>query len=287
VSQSIRFAVMSLVLLAAIPGIGPAEVAGMPATPRAGPSLGVLGNATVDQLPAPDAEVWFLRFGFAPGGFLPPDRQIGPTLIVVESGMVTLTADRPVTVIYPNDNATPAAEQPIPASELFLKPGDVALVVDGTTIGVRNDGGEPANALALLLFSPQREGESTTSAQPVGVTQQLLGVAAARFPAGPGTLTIERVEVAPSTSESVGEADGAEVGAVEQGTVKIDLASGRMWIARSASRGGVEEVRPGTAAAIAAGDGYGLARAVATWSAEAGRSAVVLRARVVPMVNRE
>jgi hypothetical protein len=240
---------------------------------------------TVDQLPAPDAEVWFLRAILDPGGTLPPDQQIGPTLIAVESGTVALSAERSAMVIRAGAKATPTAEQSTPGIDLLLGPGDAALVADGTTIGARNDGTVPAVMLTLLVFSPQREvlaGEGTATTEPVGVTLQPLAVGRARFPAGPGTLVIERVEVAPGASTSTGVPEGAEVGTIEQGAVRIDLASGEMWVTPPVTGGRLVEVKPGASAVIAAGDGYGLSAAVASWSAEGGGPATILRARVVP-----
>ena len=67
------------------------------ATPETTPAgdYDVLAEMRVDTLPTPHAEVWFIRFSLEPGGSLPLGKQLGPTILYVESGDLTVIAGAP------------------------------------------------------------------------------------------------------------------------------------------------------------------------------------------------
>ncbi len=60
--------------------------------------VGVLGEVQVEGLPSVAGEVWFIRFGLEPGGFIPLGLQIGPSVFVVESGELTIASDQPIEI---------------------------------------------------------------------------------------------------------------------------------------------------------------------------------------------
>jgi hypothetical protein len=289
--QPVRRIVVSLAMLVAITLGVPVTAQSLETSPVAAPT-GMLAMADCDQLPS-EAEIWFLRFQFEPGGTLQDDQQIGPSLLAVETGTLTLVSDRAVVVTRA---ATPTAGSPsTPDTETVLAEGDSALVADGTTISALNDSAEPATVLALLVFSPEREviasQEGADESEPVGVTTQAISVGRGEFPEGPGTLSIERLAVAPRAAVPLGVSDGAEVGAVEQGNLRIALTSGDGWIwpGIMAASTGPDATAPervmlaaGTSTPLASSDGYALSGAISTGQAEGDEPAIVLRARVVP-----
>jgi hypothetical protein len=282
---------MALLLVAPVAAQG-----GTPVTAGSQPA-GVLAQVQVDALPSPHAEVWFLRFTLEPGGSLPLDVQIGPTVLVVEAGELTLVTDQPVEI----DGSAPMAT-PAPGGgthETVATAGQVAYVRENTTLATRNDGDTPASVLALLTFSPERETEAmnqqpsgTPPAEPVGMTQMAIGLTAAEFPEGPGTITIERVVLAPDATARTDVPDGAIAGGVERGgvTVRIESGHGFVWpgLMQPVGPGGNPEgprrteVGAGDTGDLVATDGFGFWDAGVDWQAGSD-GATILQVRIEPV----
>jgi hypothetical protein len=254
---------------------------------------GVLAQATVASLPSPDAEVWFLRVTLEPGGSLPADEQIGPTLFVVESGTVTVGSDPPPILVQ--QGAGPAA---MPVTESALAARDFAAVEGGTSLTLRNEGTEAASLLALFVIDPRLEGtgEEGSMEEPVGMTMTGIAVGHGAFPEGGGTLTIERVTIQPGDESAASLQAGAEVGAVEQGTLLLNVSAGAgfvwpgmMALATGADGEGEEaapqriEVQEQGEFTLTANDGYALSNATATWEVTGDAPVTILRATVVPL----
>src|SRR5690348_9497140 len=88
-----------VLLLLSLTLVPTASAQGRPATPAPSDApTGVLTRLSIEALPTPHAEVWFLRMGLEAGGSLPSEKQIGPVVTYVESGTLTLVSDRPVSV---------------------------------------------------------------------------------------------------------------------------------------------------------------------------------------------
>lgn len=233
-----------VVLLLALAPL-PTTAQGQPATPDpAAAPIGVLAQFPIAALPTPHAEVWFLRMALAPGGLLPAEKQIGPVAAYVESGVLTLVSDQPV-LVSPGGTGTPVAAAATPTAGGFvvaLRPGESALISDGATLMVRNDAAAPTTFLVVVAYAAEREGEAGQGAEPVGLTQQGVSIAAAEFPAGPGRLAIERVEVKPGemaasdTGHGMG-IGGLELGAIEQGRPKRPSRLARAGAGRESSTG--------------------------------------------------
>ncbi len=271
-------------VLAASAQEGPA-----PATPVPGTApLGVLATFSLPELPTPHAEVWFLRMGLEPGGSLPADMQIGPTVVYVESGELTLGTDRPITT-----PATPGAAAASPSAmeiETIVRTGDSVLIGDGTRLSARNTTNEPATFLAVFMFSGTREGEEEESGlEPVGLSQRGISVAAAELPTGPGTITMERVQVAPGeTMESdsghgLG-IDGLELGAIEQGTAETTFQTGSSWLwpQMLVEFHDRQPIDPGATIDVVAADGYSIFDGSATWAVTSTDPMIVLRVVIMP-----
>jgi hypothetical protein len=254
---------------------------------------GLLGQVYVDQLPVPHAEVWFIRFMLEPGGSLPLDVQIGPTVAVVESGELTLVTDQPVEV--DGGMASPGGTGAM--LETVVTSGQTVYVHEDTSLAARNDGDAPVSFLTLLTFSGVREVEAMeqqpegTPAEPVGFTQQPLGVTRAEFPEGPGTITIERLVLNPDGAARTDVPDGAIAGGVERGSVTVSVDSGNGFLWRDMMQplgpeGGTEEPRreaigPGDAGDLVANDGFGFWDAGIDWQA-GGDGVTMIVARVEP-----
>ncbi len=275
-----------------------APTAGQGSTPilTEGQPTGVLAQVQVDALPSPHAEVWFLRFMLEPGGSLPLDVQIGPTVIVVESGELTLVTDQPVEIDGNLPMATPATGDG--TYETVATTRQVVYVHEDTSLAVRNDGDAAVSMLALLTFSPERETEAMNQqsgppAEPVGLTQMPIGLTAAEFRAGPGTITIERVVLDPNATARTDVQGGAIAGGIERGSVEVapDAGHGFVWpdsMQPLGPQGGSEaprrvDVEPGDSGELVANDGFGFWNAGLDWQA-GNDGATILQVRIEPVV---
>lgn len=265
---------------------------GLSATPVTGSGpIGVLTTFPVDVLPGPHAEVWFLRMTLDPGGLLPPNPQSGPTLIYVERGEITLVSNQTVTVSPARETATLEAVSASPEAAEFqtvLHTGESALVSGGATLAAKNDADQPATFLALLMFSALDEasesGEDTQ--EPVGLTTKGISVANAEFPAVPGTIVIERIQVAAgetlqSEPTFILGTIGLELGALEQGSAKVTFTTRSSWLWPNMLGGDLQELQPldlTATAVLTDGDGYSTANGWSSWTVTSAEPLVVLRA---------
>ena len=289
-----RFAPSLLVVLLLALTPLPTSAQGLPATPvPTGAPTGVLAQHAIAELPTPHAEVWFLRMGLEPGGSLPAGKQIGPVVAYAEMGELTLVSDRPVTVSTAGDTATPAAISATPGAgefETVLRPGESVLVEDGTTLTAENNADEPTSFLMVFIYAAEREGESGESGgEPVGFTQQGISVANAEFPAGPGTLTMERIVVEPGDSLASDSGHGmgvggVDLGAIEQGSADVTFATGSSWrwphiLNQFEDR---EPIEPGATVGLAAGDGYSTYDGSSSWVVTSDEPLILLRVVIMP-----
>lgn len=193
---------------------------GTPA-PGAEPPVGVLAEADIPVLPSPDAEVWLVRYELAPGGTLPSQAMIGPTLALVESGELTLASDQPLERL--DDPASTGS------GEMVLAADAAVSVPDGATLEARNDGDAPVVFLMLMAFTPEREmaamaAEST--GDPVGLTVLGLAVTHGAFPEGPGQIRIGRRSAPAGATVPYQAQDTAVTMLVEQGGGTLTVADG-------------------------------------------------------------
>ncbi len=284
----IRRMLFSFVLaLALLPSIGAAQGMGpMPATPVSGEApVGVLAQFSVDPLPSPHAEVWFLRMQLDPGGSLPEGEQIGPVVVYVESGQLTLTSDVAPEVAATGGTAAAAMATPDGMQQVVLAAGGSAMVPAGTMLAASNDGDEPVTFLVAMAYAAELEGTVDEGGEPVGLSQMLLSAGGIEFPPMSGQITIERVEIAPDELSGSMRMGGIELGVVEQGQAAVTfiaLDTGTMlW--PGILNGDAENSRLAMtgSATLTAGDGYASGNAGITWL-PMGDPVTVLRVVVGP-----
>jgi quercetin dioxygenase-like cupin family protein len=262
---------------------------------------GVLVRIDVPELPGPtdpDVEVWLVRFLLDPGASVPPSTDLWVSLAFVEQGELTFTVEGPGEVIrFGGQTEALQANDDVPV-DVVLGPGDTLRAGTGTRTGVRNDGAARASVLDFLVFSPIEEDEVAEVEEdevPVeqlsGVTPQGLSVGLATLPQGPGRFTIERVTIEPGDAIAPYQISGAEVGVVEQGTLRLSVDSGQVWVwpnmlHRTDADGmpSPETIESESRRTLQPGDGYVLSTAASeTWQVEGTEPVVILRGVVEPM----
>ena len=195
------------------------------ATPVPGDApVGILAEFRIEELPAPHAEVWWLRLELEPDGSIPAGTNPGPAVFYIETGELLVQSDG--TVIPGESVATPTA-----AAELTLKPGDSLFVPRDVSIEARNTTSEPVRFLMLLMYSGLDEGQGNTAEyNPVGLKTAGVAIGLAEFQPGPATISMERVVVQPRESmqnvtlpgEGLGPGwMGFDLGTVETGSADV------------------------------------------------------------------
>jgi hypothetical protein len=185
---------------------------------------------------------------------------------------------------------TAVAASPVAGSfETALRPGESALVNDGTTLTLANDANQPTSFLVVFTYAAEREGESGEGGEPVGLTQQGISIANSEFPVGPGTLTIERVVVESGHTLKNDSGHGMGIGGVERGAIErgsddatFEMGSSWLWpniLNRFQDR---QPIDPGTTIGLTAGDGYSTYDGSSTWTATGDEPLVLLRVVVMP-----
>jgi quercetin dioxygenase-like cupin family protein len=153
----VALALVPLLVLGAVPAaVGqeatpPAGDDGTPAAVRTRP----LAAGAIEILEPGTANILLGRLIIAPGASLPFDpADPSASLIYVQSGELTFTADAPVAVARSGQRGTPEAGQPEPqaaGAEFTLTQDDAVLLPPNVTGEVRNDGAEYATALVVSL----------------------------------------------------------------------------------------------------------------------------------------
>ena len=135
-----------------------------------GVSFAALGYGTTEELTAPPADLALFRFGLEPGAAFPLSEEASVALVYVESGVLTVIMDGPMTVLRAAGTGTPfpTETEDFAEGEVFdLAAGDSAIFPAGVAGQVRNGSDEP---VALLVAD-------------VGPTQGQAGMPAAGTPA--------------------------------------------------------------------------------------------------------
>jgi hypothetical protein len=279
------FTFLMIALLALMPALHTAtaqENVPQVAPPQDRP-VGVLAEFEVAELPTPHAEVWFVRMQLAPDGSLPESPQIGPVVVYVEIGELTLETD--VAIDVAPDSEAPAVATPDAAFQTVLKTGESAMIPAGAMLQATNMSAEPVTFLVVMMYAAELEGSVGDTGEPVGLTQSLLSAGGVEFPPIPGKVTIERVEI-PAEEPTTGmQMAGIELGMVEEGRAAVTFMAfdtGTMiWPGMQEANGETvyaDNVRvPMTGSAqLDAGDGY-VTTGTATMWIPMGDPVVVLR----------
>ena len=117
------------------------------ATPPAGTTEEIGPGVTFTLLPASQDPPTLYRLGIAPGAALPFASDPSISLVYVESGVVTLTMNAPVS----DTRATPAAGDS--DNTLRVEQGDYFVLPPQVAGEIRNEGAEPA-AIVIAAITP-------------------------------------------------------------------------------------------------------------------------------------
>jgi quercetin dioxygenase-like cupin family protein len=275
------------VLLLGIAPLLNASAQEAPATPVPGSApIGVLAEFDIEMLPAPHAEVWFLRFGLEPGGRIPEGSNAGPAVIYVESGTLTVNSDG---TVIPGDTVAAATDG------LTLEAGDSVLVPRDVPTEELNTSDEPATFLMLVMFSATEEGQGSNE-QPVGMTQSSVSVGTAEFFPGPATIVLERVVVEPDdviTSptvrmEGIGPGwIGIDLGMVETGSADLQISQRSFQVLvwppfAGGEMMGPDQVELTSSLSLESGYGYAAFNSTLTWTPTSDEPLTILRAVITP-----
>jgi hypothetical protein len=173
-----------------------------------------------------------LRPGASSWAAIPP----GVRIIVVESGMLGLTADGRVGApVMANELAADSA-LPDPDSELILPTGTVMTFGARGIAGVRNAGIRPTVLLDAAVFHDEPRTLARAFTTNAGVSFQLLANADAdAAPTGKGTVTLERVSLGHMTAMPADLGLGLTLIYVEAGTLDLVSRRGSVSAARAAA----------------------------------------------------
>lgn len=246
----------------------------------------------LDRLPGKRVIAYFVRFSFAPGGEAPMFDRVGSALVMVESGILALASDGPVTIRRSRETG-PVAQEDVPADGVDLGRGDAALIGHGQQMGVSNVNGDPSALLMLVAYAPYREFSYLSPAAlpgASGVTSSVIGYGAGGFAEAPAILLLEKDVVRPGGSDYSSTLHGIEIGGIASGSARATFRSGANWTSRGALKRAGTPIRPGDAE-IEAGetvdlgtsDGYVSRAGSITWRATGDGPLVVLRAQLVPI----
>ena len=125
-----------------------------------GVSFEALGYGTAAELPAAPADIALFRFGLEPGASFPLEEEASVALVYVESGVLTVVMEGPMTVLRAADAGTPFPMETATfaaGEEFTLEEGDSAIFPPAVAGEVRNDGTEPVALLVADVGPAQGE----------------------------------------------------------------------------------------------------------------------------------
>lgn len=260
-------------------------------TPVPAPASGMLAAVRLERLAAKRIDTFFARYRFEAGGHTPAFERVGTALMAAESGTITLVSDDPVALRPAGD--IPAGTAAVPAEEIVLTTGDAVLVPNEARMSLRNDTGEPASLLALIVYGPYHEFSYTHPTElpgMTGVTRQVIGFSAGAFEEVPAILVIERDVVRPRGSAYSSTYRGMEIGAIDSGSARATFRSGTGWMTPNALRRtdlpvlpGDTQIPAGDIVQLDASDGYVSLDGSITWRATGEQPLVILRGQLIPI----
>ena len=233
--------------------------------------------------PDPGVEAWFLGYLVEPGGSQSITTDMGPTLMYVATGTITLSVEGTLAVHRADgseETVEAAAGEP---ADVALAAGDAALSMKGNRVGGRNDSDADADVLQFLVFSPMDEETGSEEGVQTGMRPRLIAVGRGTLPEEPGVIMLRRIRHAPGATGARESMPVIEVGGVEAGTMTADITAGEalrwpqmMTFDLSAANADTDAATPsprerigaGDSVTLTEGDGYALADDVTlTWIA--------------------
>ena len=171
----------------------------------------VLMQGTFDEIPEEPIYAGLVQTTIAPGAVVPLGKSenngVGPLLFRVESGVLTVQADGPVTVTRAGARVP---EKVMSGEKIALNIGDNALTPSGTASRWQNTGTTPVPVMRFEITTP---GSSLPSDETIADEWWV------RLPAMPLMAAVRRLTIAPGGSFASADLPGAELLAVENGTL--------------------------------------------------------------------
>jgi len=238
-----------------------------------------LVRVTVDTLPAAPALLALARFRYAPKARFGPAAGPGPVAFLVESGSLSFSAERAVSLRRGANGGSP--ESPPPNKEFTIEPGDEVLIPGNVVHAVRNTGSSPATILGAATFP----GGGPPKSFPDGVDfQPLVMSMVSTLASAPAEYAVQRVTYAPGSRDPETYYSGPGLYYVESGTPILQVIAGDVQIVSDPAGGGQPEtVKAGHEVQLSKGQGVSIpAGAVVSLGNTSSRPAVVLSLRTGP-----
>lgn len=179
----------------------------------------------MDLLGGP-AELWLIRFTFAPGAASPIGDESSAWILAVESGEIVVEGDGLFAATI-GGSATPMA------GASTLTAGDAVSGSPGIIGQARNESDQPADVLVFMTYPAAAEesgGAAAAPGTPAQASEPTVGFVAVgsaeTLPDGPMTLRIERITLPAGMAVPIAGHGGPEVGFVETGSVELSLLGG-------------------------------------------------------------
>lgn len=247
----VRSALLLVMLVAGIVGTPLSRVDAQDASTS---DTETLMQATMEGTPIAPAFLRLIRIVLEPDASVPTHLHPGPEYNLVVAGTLTATTDGQAVISTP-DGAAPVDA---PVSEPFeVTPGQTVVFLPDTAFGFQNNGDEAVQLLTVVLHpaGPQRppgitypDGDPSPDAY-AGVANQVLGDGVAiTIPAGPVTVTVDRVTLA--AGENLPETDSPVLLSLDEANLSVVVTAGEVQVSRTA--------RPGPQAASDTGESYRL-----------------------------
>jgi hypothetical protein len=192
---------------------------------------------TAARLPAAPVLFGLARLQYPPGASGSSQMGLGPLLVAVEAGALTVAPRGEAEVVRADGTKTAVA------ARATLRPGDRLLLAAGGQFAVRNDGSVPALVVAAGLFpvgnlavvAPRQFAAGPISPQwadawsPGAMIQAFAGGWLIAPPTRPAMLTLSRLSLPPGARVALPPTSGRALG-IEAGALTLTLGGGLAWV---------------------------------------------------------
>ncbi|MGH2532612.1 MAG: hypothetical protein ACRDJW_09925 [Thermomicrobiales bacterium] len=280
---------LSALLIGLLLGLIPPWFAGaQEATPVPGQiTVETVLAADYEAAPVAPAFVGLARFTLPPRAALGGGSIDGPRLYLVETGAVAFAVIEAATVLRRNAAGTPAPEPVAAERDVVLHPGDALIAQRVPPLEIRNSGEGVAIFLDLAIW-PGEGGPIKPFTSEDGVIFEPLTIGiAARMPAAPIAVALERTTIPPEAVVPLPAALGPRLIYVESGRLGLGVDQGTVayqpaaFSSPGSVAGTTRELLPGRRALLTAGGSVILQTGSATQLENLGRTKVVLLNLVV------
>lgn len=240
-------------------------IAVLPGAARSGPASPVaveeLATVVVAALPPAPLFLGLAQVVVPPGVRTEAAGSVGPRLLAVESGLLTVAAEGPGAAVRAAGGGGWGGPEPVVAGAgIVLGPGDRLVLESGAVREVRNDGARSAVYLdAALMPAGDAPGDAAFTTEG-GVSFQLLaGDVLADVPPAPVAFSLSRLRLPPGGALPPDARLGPAIAYVEAGLLEVVATAGAASFSRAASpaplsaAGPMRPIVPGRAVTVTAG----------------------------------